>query len=105
MNPKSNLRRIVRALLVLTMMTRGYSILNAQVLVTPEQKFEPGYLEAVSTGYDNGTSVPVPAERPAARAEAGAQQQTKPTPAPMMPMPPREMDRGNAMAVKVGDKR
>ncbi|MBP0637892.1 hypothetical protein [Cupriavidus sp. AcVe19-6a] len=26
------------------------------VAVTPEQKFAPGYLEAVSTGYDNGVA-------------------------------------------------
>ncbi|MCY1216448.1 hypothetical protein D9M68_447860 [compost metagenome] len=28
----------------------------AAAAVTPEQKFAPGYLEAVSTGYDNGVA-------------------------------------------------
>ncbi|MEM5433219.1 hypothetical protein [Cupriavidus oxalaticus] len=28
----------------------------AVAAVTPEQKFAPGYLEAVSTGYDNGVA-------------------------------------------------
>ncbi|WP_454752740.1 hypothetical protein [Cupriavidus necator] len=28
--------------------------------VTPEQKFAPGYLEAVATGYDNGVALQAP---------------------------------------------
>jgi len=32
----------------------------AQSLATPEQKFPPGYLEAVSTGYENGQTAVAP---------------------------------------------
>lgn len=48
MNPKLDLRRVARCILLLTMLLRGYGLLNAQVVVTPDEKAEPGYRAAAS---------------------------------------------------------
>jgi len=49
MNPKLSLRRVARCILLLSMLLRGYGLLNAQVVVTPDEKAEPGYLAASVT--------------------------------------------------------
>ncbi|WP_432260985.1 hypothetical protein [Cupriavidus sp. TMH.W2] len=35
--------------------------LGAEPAATPEQKFPPGYLESVATGYENGAATQAPA--------------------------------------------
>ncbi len=51
--------------------------------VTPEQKFAPGYLEAVATGYDNGQAINA-AEgiAPLRQPRAAVTEPAPPTPAP-----------------------
>jgi hypothetical protein len=37
------------------------AVAHCEPAATPEQKFPPGYLEACSTGYDNGQAAQAPA--------------------------------------------
>lgn len=56
-----------------------------QSLVTPEQTFAPGYLEAVATGYDNGQALPGSEGIAAVRLPHAPAMQLRPSPAPSAP--------------------
>jgi hypothetical protein len=69
-----------------------------QSAVTPEQKFAPGYLEAVSTGYENGQAMhdaegvaPLRPQRPAVTR----------TDVPVAPVPMAETQSVSATGVQV----
>ncbi|MGO4280756.1 hypothetical protein [Cupriavidus sp. RAF20_2] len=71
--------------------------------VTPEQKFSPGYLEAVSTGYENGQALgavegiaPVRATRTERTDPAPAAPSTPMIPAAVLAHPPGSLRRVTA---------
>ncbi|MHA7682196.1 hypothetical protein [Cupriavidus sp. PET2-C1] len=59
----------------------------AQSLVTPEQTFARGYLEAVSTGYDNGQALLGSEGIAPVRLPHSPALQIRPSPAPSAPAP------------------
>lgn len=59
----------------------------AQSLVTPEQTFAQGYLEAVSTGYDNGQALLGSEGIAPVRLPHSPAPQIRPSPAPSAPSP------------------
>ncbi|WP_459571219.1 hypothetical protein [Cupriavidus sp. 8B] len=59
----------------------------AQSLVAPEQTFAPGYLEAVSTGYDNGQALQGSEGMAPVRLPHSPTTQIRPSPAPSTPAP------------------
>jgi len=66
---------------------------TAQPAVNPEQKFPPGYLEAISTGYDNGQAMResedmAPARMPPRAGLARVGLPAAPAPAPAAPAAP-----------------
>ncbi|WP_454766733.1 hypothetical protein [Cupriavidus campinensis] len=83
----SGLRGAILLLRVLALCanTAAYAQPAPSISATPEQKFSPGYLEAVSTGYENGQALNIgdgmAALRPA-RIERGAPAPSTPSAAP-----------------------
>ncbi|MFC4523556.1 hypothetical protein [Cupriavidus pinatubonensis] len=59
MNPDLLLRTTWRHVLVIGALT-FCAVAHCEPAATPEQKFSPGYLEACSTGYDNGQAAQAP---------------------------------------------
>jgi hypothetical protein len=55
-------------------------------MVTPEQAFMPGYLEAVSTGYDNGQALYESEGMATVRLPRPVANQLRPSPMPVMPV-------------------
>ncbi|MFC4343307.1 hypothetical protein [Cupriavidus numazuensis] len=60
MNPDPLLRTTCRHILAIGALT-FCAVAHCEPTATPEQKFPPGYLEACSTGYDNGQAAQAPA--------------------------------------------
>ncbi len=61
MHPKASLPiALGRELAVSAIALMAGAAAYAQSTATPEQKFPPGYLEAVSTGYENGQTAAAP---------------------------------------------
>ena len=60
MNPAPLLRTTWRQVLAIGALA-FCAVAHGEPAATPEQKFTPGYLEAYSTGYDNGQAAQAPA--------------------------------------------
>lgn len=87
------MRKLQRAVLLIRVLALcANSVAYAQPaaplksMVTPEQSFMPGYLEAVSTGYDNGQALYESEGMAAVRLPHPVANRLRPPPTPVMPV-------------------